>query len=60
MKGHPRLTLLFAAICLVTACGVKGPPKRPEPKSPSTTTGHKAPPQGGSRLALSTAIVTTL
>lgn len=59
MKVHPRVTLLFAALCLVTACGVKGPPKPPEPKPQPQTSDLKVVPRIGGRLALSTPPATT-
>ena len=44
------LSLLILGLMLVSACGVKGPPRPPKPKSPPQTSELKAVP-GEGRLA---------
>ncbi len=59
MKVHPRFTFLLIGAWLLTGCGVKGPPRPPEPKSQPQTSDHKVVPRVGGRLALSTPPATT-
>jgi len=37
MRGLPCVIPLLIGMCLLAACGIKGPPKAPKPKAPPQT-----------------------
>ena len=47
MRGLPCVIPLLIGLCLLAACGIKGPPQASETQVPSSDLGtHTAPPGG--------------
>ena len=59
MRGLPCVIPLLIGLCLLAACGIKGPPKPPRPKSPPQTSELTPRPQEAQTLAFSTRIIAT-
>lgn len=59
MRGPPRFIPLLIGLCLLAACGIKGPPKAPKRKSPPQTSELTPVPKGAQALTFSTRIIAT-
>ncbi len=60
MRMRARIILLLVGTWILTACGVKSPPRPPKPKkAPATTSEIEVVPRAGGHLALSPVFVTT-
>ncbi len=57
MRGLPCVIPLLIGLCLLAACGIKGPPKAPKPKPPAKSSAVPAVPRVGQDLALSWPII---